>query len=276
MSSQAPARRLRRFVRSPKGVLLLVLIGLVAVAAPVEGIPRIAPVILGAVCASTSIDVGLTWVARRVLIVPSSALLSGLIVALVLSPQAPWYLPVMAGAIAAGSKHLVRTPPFHLFNPAALALLACVGLFPSGQSWWGALSDLPAPALVLLLTGGSLVAVRVNKLAQVLAFIGSYFGMFTLAALLLGGETPRLAEVFRVPLVNAALFFAFFMLTDPPTSPSRTDEQVRFGAVVGVASVVGFIAVPGLAFLYIGLLLGNAWQAWRRARVELTRTGATP
>ncbi len=155
------------------------------------------------------------------------------------------------------SKHLIRTPRLgrpHVFNPAAFALLACALLFSSAESWWGALPELPAPALLPLLAAGYYIADRVNKLPQVLSF----------AALLMHGASPRLAELYRTPFVNAALFLAFFMLTDPPTSPNRTDEQIAFGFVVGLVTYGAFLALPGLTFLLLGLLSGNVWLAWRR------------
>ena len=40
----------------------------------------------------------------------------------------------------------------------------------------------------------------------------------------------RVAEIFRAPDLHAVLFFAFFILTDPPTSPievSRPDHLRR-------------------------------------------------
>jgi len=271
-------RRVGRLVRSPKGVLLLVLLGLAGIAAPSQGVTRVAPWILGAVGGAAAVDILLTWIGRRVVILPEGALLSGLLIGLVLGPGVPWYVPAAAGAAATSTKYLLRTSQAHVFNPAALALLASAYLFSAGQSWWGALADLPAPSVALLVVGGFLVAARVHKLPAVLAFTGSYFTIFTLAAVLFSGGTPRIAEAFRVPFVNAALFFAFFMLTDPPTSPGRAEEQVPFGAIVGVVSAIAFLLVQGITFLFLGLLAGNAWHGWRRAMAEsaLSRTAAAP
>jgi Na+-translocating ferredoxin:NAD+ oxidoreductase RnfD subunit len=263
------ARRQRRFWRSPKGYLLLMLLTLAAVAGPGEGLGRVGSTLLGAVLAATFLDILLALLVRRTWIVPDGALLSGLIVALVLSPREPWYVAPAAGAVAILSKHLLRNPwvpRVHVFNPAAAGLLAALVLFRSSESWWGALPDLPVPTLLLLLATGYLVVNHVHKFWGVLAFLGTYFALFTAAAFLTMGGTARLAEAFRVPFVNAALFFALVMLTDPPTSPNGEDDQVRFGALVAVASFAAFLLVPGLAFLPLGLLTGNAWLAWRRVQ----------
>ena len=58
----------------------------------------------------------------------------------------------------------------------------------------------------------------------VLAFLGSYYLLFTVTAFV--GDPARVAELFRAPDLHAALFFAFFMVTDPPTSPPKQRDQI--------------------------------------------------
>ena len=262
-------RRARRTLRSPKGLMLLTLLALAAVALPREGLGLALGPLVGAMTAAALADLGLTRLIRGTWIVPDGAMVSGLIVALVLSPQEPWYVAPAGGLIAVVSKHFFRAPHggrVHVFNPAAFALLSCIVLFASGESWWGGLPDLPLPAVALVIVAGYRIADRVNKLPMVLAFAGTYLGLLVFAVLLTGGDSVRLAALYRVPFLNAAAFFAFFMLTDPPTSPTRTGEQVGFGFLVGLVAYITFLAVSGLSFLLVGLLAGNAWVAWRRAR----------
>jgi hypothetical protein len=99
------------------------------------------------------------------------------------------------GILATLGKHLVATDRWHVFNPAALALLASGPLFGTGQSWWGALPDL------------------------------------------------------GWPFVQATLFLALFMLTDPPTAPSRYADQVVIGLLVAAASLVAKTLGAGQAYL---------------------------
>jgi Na+-translocating ferredoxin:NAD+ oxidoreductase RnfD subunit len=104
----------------------------------------------------------------------------------------------------------------------------------------------------------------------VLSFLGVSFGL--LAAL--GRIEPVLAaELFRTPFVQAALFFALFMLTDPPTAPSRYREQVAIGVLVGATSVAAELLGAGQAYLLVGLLIGNIALAARR---WLTQRQARP
>jgi Na+-translocating ferredoxin:NAD+ oxidoreductase RnfD subunit len=192
---------------------------------------------------------------------PSSALLSGMIVAFVLAPETPWAVTACVGVLATISKHLMATRRWHVFNPAALALLVSIPLFATGQSWWGALADLPWPFLLVLLAGGAVVVERINKFPLVLSFLGTYFGLFTLAALV---SPSAVAEMFRPPFTQSALFLGLFMLTDPPTSPSRYPEQLWTGALVGVTSCVAQLIGAGQAYLLVGVLGGNVALAARR------------
>ena len=256
------------YLRSPKGLLLVVLAAVSAVAAPHEGASR--TLVRVAVAASTAMlfDLALSALLRRRLIFPDGALLTGIICALVITVRERWWLPAVAALIGIGAKHLLRTRRVHVFNPAAVGLLASLWLFSSSQSWWGGFADLPALTVIPLVLVGAWLARYVGKLPQVLAFLGTYFGLFTAAAFLSMGGGVRLAEVYRVPFLNAALFFAFFMLTDPPTSAGRHEEQVVFGAIVGAVACTLFLAVHDLSFLLASLVAANVWLARRRRKRE--------
>lgn len=266
---------LRRFSRSPKGYMTLALLLLLALAAPRVGLGLVAPGLVAAVLVATLLDAVLLRLTGGAWELPSGALLSALFVALILSPQEPWYVVVCAATVAVNSKWIFRTRWSNIFNPAAFALVAAALLFASGQSWWGALPDLPLPSIVVLLAAALYVARRVNKLPMVVAFAGAYFAIFTVASFV--GDPAQFAEVFRVPDINMAIFFAGFMLTDPPTSPIRPRDQVIYALIVAVASAIIFIVSGAVYFLPAGLLVGNAWEAGRRVltgrRQERARQG---
>jgi Na+-translocating ferredoxin:NAD+ oxidoreductase RnfD subunit len=276
-ATTAPSlRALWRFFRTPKGMLLIVLTLLAAVAMPGMGLHRALPGVVAAMLAAALVDVGIVRSMRGVWFFPSGALLSGMIVALILSPTEPLYVPIITAALAVNSKYLFRARGRHIFNPAALALVAAYFLFASAQDWWGALPNLPVPCVVLLLATGVFIADRVNKMPMVLPFLGTYLALFTLVAFV--GDPARVAEVFRAPDINAALFFAFFMLSDPPTSPARYRDQVWFGVIVAAACVAIYLTLGGLYYLPAGLLIGNAWEAWRRvtARSRAAKNAPPP
>jgi len=251
-----------KFFRTPKGLLLVVLAALVAIAAPAEGLGRLWPNLAAAVVAAVLIDVPVLRARNGAWAFPSGALLTGLIVAMVLSPLAHWHAAAAAAAIGVAAKYVVRTRSANVFNPAALGLVCVHYAFGAGESWWGALGGLAPVAVIVLIASGVFIADRVNKMPLVLAFLGAYFLLFTMAAY--ARDPSRVAEIFRAPDAQAALFFAFFILTDPPTSPVQHGEQLVAAVIIAVTSVAVFEGLGAAHYLLAGVLVGNVWEAWRR------------
>jgi Na+-translocating ferredoxin:NAD+ oxidoreductase RnfD subunit len=266
--------QVRTFLRTPKGSLLAVFLVLFGVAAAGAGWQTVTPHVLLAVAGAMLSEWVVGCFDRRPWRWPSSAVLSGMIVAFVLGPATTWPQTVAIGILATLSKYLFATSRWHLFNPAALALAVSVPLFGTGQSWWGALPDVPWPFLALLVLAGAWIVDRINKFPLVLTYLGCMF------ALLLGlsrFDAVTAGELLRPPFVQATLFLALFMLTDPPTAPSRYVDQVVIGALVAVASVIAELLGAGQAYLLVGLLLGNLalsvrrWMGSRRANRPTVR-----
>jgi Na+-translocating ferredoxin:NAD+ oxidoreductase RnfD subunit len=267
----SPLRQAARFLRTPKAWLLLLFVPLLLLGARAEGwqatLPHVAFAIAGA-CLTELLALRLQHGVWRW---PTSALLSGLIVAFVLGPETPPMVTFVVGVLSTASKYLLATRRGHVFNPAALALWVSVLLAATDQSWWGALPDLAWPWLLVPLVGGLLIVDRLDKFPLVLSFLGVYFGLFTLIAF---GDPLRVSEMFRAPFVQAALFLAFFMLTDPPTSPGRLADQVWIGALVAVVSGLAQLLGAGQSYLLIGLLAGNLALAIRRGLPWFSRLHA--
>jgi Na+-translocating ferredoxin:NAD+ oxidoreductase RnfD subunit len=259
----------RRFFRTPKGLLTIVLAILTALAAPHEGLSRVAPGLASAILVAMLIDAPILRMRGRTWAFPSGALLTGWIVALIFSAQEPWYVTAITSAVGVVSKYLFRTRTANVFNPAALAIVATFYVFDTGQSWWGALPEITPFALVVLMATGIFITDRVNKMPMVLAFLGAYFLLFTVTAFL--RDPAHVAEIFIAPDLHAVLFFAFFILTDPPTSPVKYPDQLICGAIVAVVSYGVFEWIGAAYFLLAGVLAGNVWEAWRRVRA---RSGA--
>jgi hypothetical protein len=76
--------------------------------------------------------------------------------------------------------------------------------------------------------------------------------------------------VFRTPDVQAVLFFALIILTDPPTSPIRYRAQIGCGVLVAAIDYAAFMWIGAAYYLLAGVLVGNVWEAWRRVN---RRTG---
>ena len=256
--------RLQRFFRTPKGLLIVVLTALLLTAAFGTGFAIVAPGLLAGCAVAMVIDAPVLRVREGEWQFPSGALLTGMLVAMVLSPFQTWHIPAVASAVAIASKYIARTRSANVFNPAAVALVITYYVFNgrTGQSWWGALSEMQPLAMIALFATGLFITSRVNKIPAVLAFLGVYFLLFTIASFV--GDPGHVAGMYRAPYLQMALFFAFFMVTDPPTSPPKQRDQIVFGVIVAVASFAIFELYHWIFFMLAGLLVGNVWEALRR------------
>ncbi len=263
-----------RSLRTPKIQLLVIFVALLLVAAPPAGGLGLLPNLLAAVLPAVLIDGVWMAIESRRLRIPTSALLSGLIIFFILSTNESWLVVAWTSCFAILSKRIVRTSREHIFNPAALALVWAPIAFGSGESWWGGLADLSWAWIALLLVAGAFTVDRLNKFPLVLTFLACYFGFFTLASLvplvltflacyfgfftLASLVNPQsVAEMFREPFLQAALFLAFFMLTDPPTSPNRYGDQVWYGLLAALGAGAAQLLGASQVYLLVGLLGAN-------------------
>jgi Na+-translocating ferredoxin:NAD+ oxidoreductase RnfD subunit len=168
---------------------------------------------------------------------PKSAWISGLSLALLLRAGSPLWV-VVAAVLAVGSKFVLRYRGKHLFNPTNFGIVAT--MLASGQVWvspgqWGS-----GAWFAFLLAGlGILVVVRSARSDITLAFLGFY------SAILLG-RAAWLGQPLRIPLhqleSGALLIFAFFMISDPKTTPDSRRGRILFAALVALgAGTVHFV-----------------------------------
>jgi Na+-translocating ferredoxin:NAD+ oxidoreductase RnfD subunit len=262
--------RAKSFFKTPKGLVTIILVILIVMAAPGQGIRAVAAGLGIATIAAGLVDLLILRVRKQAWEFPSGAVLTAMIVAMVLRAQEPWYVITITSVLAIVSKYIFRSRMANVFNPAALAIIASFYMFHTGQNWWGALTDVAPVAKVVLVAAGMIIADRVNKMPLVLTFLAAYFVLFTVTAF--AGNPMPVVEIFRTPDVEAVLYFAFIILTDPPTSPAKYPDQIVCGLIVAVVSYAFFELAGVVYYLLAGVLVGNVWEAWRRAN---RRTGNT-
>ncbi|HJP78302.1 MAG TPA: hypothetical protein VJ914_28775 [Pseudonocardiaceae bacterium] len=261
-----------RFARTPKGVLLGILPILIALTAPgASGGTGRAWLVAGiAAATAAATDLIAFAIRKHGLLLPDGALLTGLIVGMILDPSLPlWQIAaVSAGAIL--TKHLIRVRRGHVLNPAAAALVGAGLIGVKAQSWWGVSSAPWYLILPVLIVTGLFVTDRVNRLPMVGAYLVTYYGAAIIG--LFAGLAGRLSESYQSPFVNAALFAALVMLTDPPTSPAKRTDQLRYGMVCAIAGLVFVVLARQLYFLPLGLLVGNLWVVFVRSQRRAAST----
>lgn len=157
-----------------------------------------------------------------------SALISGLSLCLLLRTSST-ALAVAGAVLAIASKFVVRVQGKHVFNPTNFALVA---LLLTGQAWvspgqWGN----AALFGFLLACAGSVVATRAARADVTIAFLLAYGG-------LVFGRSLQLGEPMAIPIHRlengALLIFAFFMISDPRTTPDRRAGRVLFAVLVAL------------------------------------------
>ncbi|WP_409434131.1 RnfABCDGE type electron transport complex subunit D [Litorimonas sp. RW-G-Af-16] len=148
-------------------------------------------------------------------------------------------LSIAAGVIAVASKYLIRWRGKHIFNPANFGLVIVSLLF--GAAWispgqWGA-----APIFAIALLGlGGIVTGKAKRWDVSLALLGSYATLIFARAIWLGD--PLSIPVHQMQS-GALLIFAFFMISDPKTTPDSRMGRVFYAMLV---ASIGFTIQFGL------------------------------
>ena len=163
---------------------------------------------------------------------PRSALISSLSLCLLLRTHS-LALAAQAAAVTVSSKFLIRAKGKHVFNPANIGLLTMMLL--ADGAWvspgqWGSAAYLG----FLLACLGSLVVHRAARSDVTWAFVAAYAG-------LLFGRAAWLGDPLAIPLhqleSGAFLIFAFFMISDPKTTPDTRAGRILYAMVVAAVAV---------------------------------------
>jgi enediyne biosynthesis protein E5 len=162
---------------------------------------------------------------------PRSPTISALSLCLLLRTNT-FGLAAAAAVTAIASKFLLRWNGKHLFNPTnfgiVVLMLATGGVWVSPAQWGNA-----AFFGFLLACAGGLVVNRAARSDVTFAFLGIYLA-------LVFGRSLWLGEPLAIPIhrleSGALLIFAFFMISDPKTTPDSRLGRILFGALVATGA----------------------------------------
>jgi Na+-transporting NADH:ubiquinone oxidoreductase subunit NqrB len=187
-------------------------------ASPQQGVVTLLATLITQAVASRIDGVNFDW---------RSPVITSLSLTLLLRSHDP-LLWAASGCIGIGSKFCLRLQGKHLFNPACLAI---VTLLVAGQKvWvspgqWGALAW-GAGALV---AAAGLVLSRARRIDVAASFLTAWWALLAARCLWLG-------DPWAIPLhqvqSGALLIFAFFMITDPRSTPSSRAGRIAFALAV--------------------------------------------
>lgn len=193
-----------------------------------------------------------------------SAALTGLLLALTLPPAIPWYATASGAMLSIIiAKHFLGGLGYNIFNPALVGRAFLMASWPVLMTTWVA----PFSKVDAITTATPLAAVRLGQMAptymnMLFGLHGGSIGETCAIALLLGGLYLLIRKIieWRIPLsfigtvmVVSALFGrdpifqvlggglmlgAFFMATDPVTSPVTKSGRWAFGIGCGIITMV--------------------------------------
>ena len=206
---------------------------------------------------------------------PKSALISGLSLCLLLRTNFV-AIAILGAVITIASKFVVRWHGKHLFNPTNFGLVFL--MFLGAHVWvspgqWGNVAYFG----FLMACLGGLVVNRAARSDVTYAFLISF-------AALQFGRAAWTLQRWQVPLhrleSGALLLFAFFMISDPKTTPNSRAGRILFACLV--TALAGFIqfglyrtngilwslAIMSMSVPLIDLMLPGPRYEWNRVRTE--------
>ena len=201
-----------------------------------------------------------------------SPLITSLSLALLFKTNLIWLYPLIA-VVAIGSKFFIRINNKHIFNPANGAIVLGLLLLPDhvwvSPGQWGNTVWLG----FALICFAALVLSKAGRVDMALFFLGSWMFLLLARALWLG-------DPLSIPLHNmqsgALLIFAFFMISDPMTTPNHRWGRFIFAfAVALVAYMFQYVFQIREAIFYalfiicmttpmIDLFLKDGFYQWRK------------
>ena len=153
--------------------------------------------------------------------------------------------------VAIASKFIIVWRRQHIFNPAAFGALALSFTGLADPAWWTVDAQLLIPPLIV----GTLVVMKLRRYTLVFCCLGSAVAVCLFGAWHLG--LPVLASLPGFFLAWPMLFVAFFMLTEPFTTPGTKKLQAFYGALVGgLSGAVFFVSGLNLSPEAV-LIIGN-------------------
>ena len=185
-----------------------------------------------------------------------SAIITGLFIGSLLDPGQILYVPVVAGIVAILSKQLIRAKGRAFFNPTIFSMLVVSVVFKTSLGWWSSVNIIATAML------GLFISVKYKRLGLTIPFLA-------LSALIVYAQTMSLTSAENLLMSAPFLFFTFFMLVEPKTSPFSGRGRMIYAVISSLLYfAVGFVLARMTGYLgfaldttVVTLLLANviAW-----------------
>ncbi|MFT4770582.1 MAG: Na+-transporting NADH:ubiquinone oxidoreductase subunit NqrB [Cryomorphaceae bacterium] len=160
-----------------------------------------------------------------------SSLISALGLCLLLRVDSVWVM-ALAGVATISSKFIIRYKGKHVFNPTNFGIILAIL---TGHAWispgqWGH----GETGILLILLGATGILLRVKRWDLSLTFLLVLFGLESLRLIAyLAWDWPVVFHRFNSGTI---LLFAFFMITDPKTTPNSRKGRILWAGMIALLS----------------------------------------
>jgi Na+-translocating ferredoxin:NAD+ oxidoreductase RnfD subunit len=176
---------------------------------------------------------------------PSSALISGLIIAALIEPEFDniliYFIPPIFAIL---SKHIIRVSNRNVFNPAAFGLLATALFFQVGIIWWA------TTPIFLAVPFGLFIVYKMRGWYLILSFLLAATPLYFIF-----GNINHIDIFDSLGLIN--VFFVLFMLTEHKAAPVTTKAKVIYGCLIGILSFAFYQILPQVDNSLLAIITGN-------------------
>ena len=239
----------------------------------VLGFNRSPTQIMIVVLATCFMDAVLYRLFNRQWLFPLSAAISGMSLAILVNYSHGLWLPLVPPILAIASKYLFTVNGRHIYNPSLFGLVLAIWLSdemisPAPAYQWG---GYPAVAIFIITAAVLMFALKIRRAPLIASFLIFYTINLAIRAWLTRYHVPPETLFFGTLSSPAFYLFAFFMITDPATSPKSARGQVAMSFGICVADLAlqqfgSFAAVFKAAFAVYTIMF--LWQLAKAIRLE--------
>jgi len=232
-------------------VILISLLIILIPSASSVGIFNILPQVIIGVFIAVLFELLSTYIKKERYYFPETAVITGLIIAMVLPVGTNPMVTIVATVIAITIKQFVNFKKLSMFNPIAYSLFVTATIFNIKLGWWGD----TFPLLVIIL--GAIVVFKAKKGWQAFSFVISYI---ILEALFIKSAGSGVSTALKNAIVTNSWLFTFFLVSEPGKMVRSLKLKVSFGVIVALVAInlstikLGIISNNSLL---LGLLLAN-------------------
>jgi enediyne biosynthesis protein E4 len=209
---------------------------------------------------------------RGKVVFPLSALITSLSLCILLNYTYSFrylWIPVF---VAIASKYVVTLRGRHFFNPALFGIVFSIvflgdviSMAPAYQ-WYGSAESAWVMGWFVLTAALLLFVFRIDRAVLALSFL-FFFTLATAVRAYIMSHVVHFETLFVGALTSPAFYlFAFYMITDPATSPPNRREQVMVGFCIAALDLVLHKMLSYYTFFYAGIMVAGVrflWKHWQ-------------